>query len=146
MTSLGNILSVGKWEVKFIINQVEQSTNESYFLTLRQDGFMAYNQKTLFTDDGMVSLKLDGSKFKIISFNEYVNTSADNSMILNDQGVTEKDTPYIFDFKNAQLTFISGNTKYWYGLPFGIKKMDCDAISLFPLMSNKLLEIQLHKL
>ncbi len=139
-------ITIGRWEAKFFINSVEQFTNAKYYWTFQNDSLIQYNQKNMFASDKPLSLIINSDKYSIYSFNDYAQQSIDYQSFLISGGLTEKDYPFIFDFRSSILNFQSGGVQYWYSLPFGIKKMEKLEIILAPLSKKIPLEIRLNKL
>jgi hypothetical protein len=141
-----NKITIGRWEAKFFINSVEQFTNEKYYWTFQNDSLIHYNQKNMVTSDKPLSLIINSDKYSIYSFNDYSQQSIDYKTFLIREGLTEKDYPFIFDFRSSILNLQSGGVQYWYSLPFGIKKMEKSEIILAPLTKKIPFEIRLNKL
>lgn len=141
-----NKITIGRWEAKFFINSVEQFTNEKYYWTFQNDSLIQYNQKNMITSDKPLSLKVNSDKYSVYSFNDYLQQSIDYKLFLMSEELTEKDYPFIFDFRSSSLFYQSGGVQYWYSLPFGIKKMEKTEILLAPLSKKIPVEIRLNKL
>jgi hypothetical protein len=137
----------GRWDVKFYLNNIEQTTTEPYFWTFGADSTFTYSNKNINTENQLISWNLNANKYKIIPLETYKKLSIDYELSLNNIGITESDCKYVFDLGNHQLSVIySGNNAYQIlGLPLGVKQYNESSIILFPLVKNKSFEIRLTK-
>ncbi len=146
LTQVKNTLT-GRWDVKFYLNDVEQTTTEPYFWTFGADSTFTYSNKNINTENQLISWNLNANKYKIIPLETYKKLSIDYELSLNNIGITENDCKYVFDLGNHQLKVTySGNNGYQIlGLPLGVKQFNESSIILFPLVKNKSFEIRLTK-
>ncbi len=136
----------GKWEVKFFINNVEQSTSEPSYLTFGVDSSFAYSNTVFYTSNNLISWKFRDRKYKIIPFENYKNLSIDYALYLKDSNITENDCTYVLDIGYHEVSYLNKNVRNLIlEFPLGIKLWEKDSIILFPLIKNRDLEIRLRK-
>jgi hypothetical protein len=135
----------GRWDMTFHKNGVLQDTKEKYFWTFQNDSTVTYNQSEMITTDNISSFRIQNNYYRIVLYNEYIKMSPDYKLALERSNITESDSPYIFIFNGAVLSFILGSTSYYYQTALCCKKLDKTSIILFPPMKNSPMEIHLDK-
>jgi hypothetical protein len=137
----------GRWNVKFYLDNVEQTTLEPYFWTFDTDSTFTPSNKTIFTENGNVSWNLKSNKYKIIPFENYTKQSIDYELYAKSIGITENDCKNVFDINYYELrcTYATNKGFQIFEIPLGVKLFEENSIILFPMVANKSLEIRFSK-